>query len=182
MTQHNIASQKSSRKTQVKNKGMVTKPKRASTVFELIKRDHREIQILFKKIQSLKTTHSPELHETFNTLKTLLHEHDKAEESVLYNKILGATESKEDKKAHQHILKSFEENRIAGMLLNEMSQVGVEDERFMAKMGVLSNTILHHIKEEELLTFAQAKKVLTKEVKADLGKKFIEAKKRFSVH
>ena len=159
-----------------------TKPKRVITVFELIKRDHREIQMLFKKIQSQKISHDPELHATFNTLKTLLHEHDKAEESVLYSKILGATENKEDKKAHQHILKSFEENRIAGMLLNEMSQVGVEDERFMAKMGVLTNTILHHIKEEELLTFAQAKKVLTKEMKADLWKKFIEAKKRFSDH
>ena len=191
MRQDNSSTIKSIRKTQKKlpllkakssKKAVVVKAKRKVSIFDLLKRDHTEIQKLCKKVLEGKVSTSEQIHDTFNSLKGIVLSHNKAVGSIFYNEVLEASQAKQDLKGHQRVLKGFEEHRIAGMLINEMSQIGVEDERFMAKMNVLSETLLNNIKNEELSIFKTARKVLDNEVRGKLAKQFVQEKKKNVSH
>ena len=71
--------------------------------------------------------------------------HTKLEEEIFYPAVRQAA----SKKAEQMINEAFEEHHVVDLVLNELPQVNPEDERFEAKMTVLSELVQHHIEEEE---------------------------------
>jgi hypothetical protein len=54
---------------------------------------------------------------------------------------------------------AYEEHHVVKLVLAELPQVDVEDERFEAKMTVLSELIEHHVEEEEDEMFKSAEKL-----------------------
>jgi hemerythrin-like domain-containing protein len=68
---------------------------------------------------------------------------------------------------------AYEEHHVVKLVLAEMPQVNPEDERFEAKMTVLSELVEHHVEEEEKEMFKLAQK-LGKEELDELGEQMEE--------
>jgi hypothetical protein len=69
-------------------------------------------------------------------------------------------------------LEAYEEHAVVKLVLAELPGVDPEDERFDAKMTVLSELIEHHVEEEEDEMFKIAKKLGAAELGA-LGDRMV---------
>ena len=58
------------------------------------------------------------------------------------------------------MLESFEEHLVARLVIGAFNSLAVDDERWPAKLKVLSQLIRTHVAEEEHELFKMAKKVL----------------------
>jgi hypothetical protein len=81
----------------------------------------------------------------------------------------------ETRKAEEMVLEAYEEHHVVKLVLAELPRVNPEDERFEAKMTVLSELVEHHAEEEEKEMFKLAQKLGKGELEA-LGE---QMEKRF---
>ena len=129
---------------------------------DLLKRQHREVKGLFKRIED--TENSSERRKLMTTIAQELKVHTTIEEEIFYP----AMREVQSKKAEQMVNEAYEEHHVVDLVLRELPQVDPEDERFEAKMTVLSELVQHHIEEEEDEMFKLAAK-LNKEELDELG-------------
>jgi hypothetical protein len=118
-----------------------------------LKRQHKEVRTLFKQIE--KTEGSRERRQLLEQIATALEGHTTIEEEIFYP----AMREIESKKAEEMVNEAYEEHHVVKLVLHELPQVDPEDERFEAKMTVLSELVEHHVKEEEDEMFKLAKKL-----------------------
>ena len=130
---------------------------------DLLKKQHREVKGLFKKVE--KTENASERRSLMETITEELQMHTTIEEEIFYR----AVREIESKKAEQMIDEALEEHHVVKLVLAELPKVDPQDERFEAKMTVLSELVQHHVEEEESEMFKLAEK-LGKEELSDLGK------------
>jgi hemerythrin-like domain-containing protein len=71
------------------------------------------------------------------------------------------------------VLEAYEEHHVVKLLLAELPRVNPEDERFEAKMTVLSELVEHHVEEEEKEMFKLAQKLGREELE-ELGEQMEE--------
>jgi hypothetical protein len=90
--------------------------------------------------------------------------HTTLEEEIFYP----AVREVESKKAEDAVDEALEEHHVVKLVLAELPSVDPSDDRFEAKMTVLSELIEHHVEEEETEMFKLADK-LGKAALADLG-------------
>ena len=134
---------------------------------DLLKTQHKEVKALFKKIE--KTEDSRQRRQLMEEISTALEGHTTIEEEMFYP----AVRELETKKAEEMIDEAFEEHHVVKLVLRELPEVDPEDERFHAKMTVLSELVEHHVKEEEDEMFKLAKKIGEDELE-DLGTRMEE--------
>jgi hypothetical protein len=120
---------------------------------DLLKKQHREVKALFKKIE--KTENGRERRRLMNEIATNLEAHTAIEEEMFYPAIRGL----ETQKAEEMVMEAFEEHHVVKLVLAELPKVNPEDERFEAKMTVLSELVEHHVEEEEKEMFKLAQKL-----------------------
>ncbi|WII70734.1 hemerythrin domain-containing protein [Bdellovibrio sp. 22V] len=129
------------------------------TIYELLKKDHREVKDLFEEINSsLEDEDFREVENLFNTLKVNLASHAKAEEEVFYRPLRLVSK---DFKGEELTWEGEQEHHVVALLLNELSRISFEDEEWKAKIKVLSELVDHHVAEEEGEIFSKAKKVFS---------------------
>jgi hypothetical protein len=63
------------------------------------------------------------------------------------------------KKADEMVPEAYEEHHVAQLVLQEFPKVDPEDERYEAKITVLSELIDHHVEEEEGEMFKSAQRL-----------------------
>ena len=139
---------------------------------KFLKKQHREVEALFKQVE--KTENPRQRRELLGRIKAALDLHMMLEEEIFYPAIreLGTD------KAEEMVLEAFEEHHVAKLVAAELPKVDPEDERFEAKMTVLSELIEHHVDEEENEMFKLAKK-LGKDTLEEVGDRMAaEAEKR----
>lgn len=140
---------------------------------KLLKQDHEKVDDLFDKFEE--TTERAQ--KTRRMLADrIIHEltiHAAIEEKVFYPAARRADEELGDM-----VLEAFEEHAIVKRLLSELAAMDSGDERFGAKMKVLSELVRHHVKEEEHDMFPKAKKAFGAERLEELGTRMEEAKGR----
>jgi hypothetical protein len=95
--------------------------------------------------------------------------HTTIEEEIFYPAVRGL----ETRKAEEMIMEAYEEHHVVKLLLAEMPRVNPEDERFEAKMTVLSELVEHHVEEEEKEMFKLAQK-LGKDELEELGEQMAQ--------
>jgi hemerythrin-like domain-containing protein len=119
---------------------------------QILKRQHREVRELFKRIEKANGRQAPPLLEE---LTEKLQLHMRLEEEMFYPAIqeLGSS------KAEEMAMEAFEEHGVVKLVLEQLPGVDPEDERFHAKMTVLEELIEHHVEEEEKEMFKQAEKL-----------------------
>lgn len=139
-------------------------------ILKLLKSDHKELQAYCDKMQATSENAQKTRQELFEYFSALLSAHAKAEEAALYEKV------KKFDNVHKRILESLEEHHVADMLLQEVADTNPTDERWMAKIAVLSNALDDHIKEEEEVLFPKVKRLLSQDELEKCGEKFTEHK------
>ncbi len=127
---------------------------------DLLKKQHREVKALFKKVE--KTEDAGQRRQLLGQIAEDLKLHTRIEEEIFYPAIrdLGT------KKAEEMIDEAFEEHHVVDLVLAELPSVDPEDERFHAKMTVLSELVEHHVEEEEEEMFKLAQKLGDEELKS----------------
>ena len=120
---------------------------------DLLKKQHREVKSLFKKLES--TDNARMRRQLMTDISRNLEAHTTIEEEIFYP----AVQTLETRKAEEMVNEAYEEHHVVKLVLHELPQVDPEDERFEAKMTVLSELVEHHVKEEEDEMFKLAKKL-----------------------
>ena len=130
---------------------------------DLLKKQHRQVEKLFK--QAEKATQPRQRRQLMDQIAEMLKMHTKIEEEVFYPAVreLGTS------KAEEMIDEAFEEHHVVDLVLAELPEVDPEDERFEAKITVLSELVEHHVEEEEKEMFPMAEKKLGAERVKELG-------------
>ena len=120
---------------------------------QLLKKQHKEVKGLFKKVE--KAEGARERRRLMEEITTALEAHTTIEEEMFYPAVrdLGS------KKATEMVAEAFEEHHVVKLVLADLPKVDPEDERFEAKMTVLSELIQHHVEEEEQEMFKLAEKI-----------------------
>jgi hemerythrin superfamily protein len=120
---------------------------------DLLKKQHKEVKTLFKKIE--KTQNGRARRQLLDEIASALEGHTIIEEEMFYPAVRGL----ETQKAEAMVLEAFEEHHVVKLVLAELPTVNPDDERFEAKMTVLSELVLHHADEEEKDMFRLAQKL-----------------------
>jgi hemerythrin superfamily protein len=133
----------------------------------LLKRQHKEVKGLFKKVD--KAERANERRQLMEQIATALQGHATIEEEMFYPAVreLGT------KKGEEMVDEAFEEHHVVKLVLAELPKVDPEDERFHAKMTVLSELVEHHVEEEEKEMFKLAKRIGEDELD-ELGERMME--------
>ena len=130
---------------------------------DLLKKQHRQVEKLFKQAEN--TEDARGRRQIMEQITSALKLHTKLEEEIFYPAVreVGTT------KAEEMVDEAFEEHHVVDLVLAELPKVDPEDERFEAKMTVLSELIEHHVEEEEGEMFPMAEKKLGAERVKALG-------------
>lgn len=137
-------------------------------VFKLLKQDHKEVRTLFKKLESSRPSKARE--KGLQQLHEALTLHIEAEEQIVYPRL------REEKKFRRTIGEAYEEHHVATLMLQELTQTPMKDERWGAKLTVLKEMLEHHLQEEEKELFPQANRALAKGEPKEMGQRVEEWK------
>ena len=119
---------------------------------ELLKKQHREVKALCAQAKKVKAA---ERRRVLDEISEKLQAHMTIEEDIFYP----AVRDVGTKKAEEIVPEAYEEHHVVTLVLDELPEVDVEDERFEAKMTVLDELIEHHVEEEEGEMFKIAEKL-----------------------
>lgn len=135
---------------------------------DLLKKQHKQVKALFKKVD--KTENPRERRQLMEQIEQELKMHTRIEEQIFYPAVRGIGTDK----AEEMIMEALEEHHVVDLVLVELPKVNPEDERFAAKMTVLSELVEHHADEEEEEMFPLAEKKLGAEELKALGARMEE--------
>jgi hemerythrin superfamily protein len=128
----------------------------------VLKAQHREVEALFKRVLDSKDARARQA--LLRQITHALTVHTTIEEEIFYPAVRGlGTEETETL-----IDEALEEHHVVDLVLEELPDVNPRDDRFAAKMTVLSELVEHHVKEEERDMFKRAQE-LGKERLEQLG-------------
>ena len=144
---------------------------------ELLKRDHREVEELFTQICGDEGS-AAQRRKLFEQIKAALTLHASVEEKIFYPAVLEATRKKSDER--QEIFEAYEEHANVKDTLKRIAALTPGDETFIAKVQVLKELVLHHVKEEEGTMFPQVRSLLDEQELEEIGERMERAKSRAS--
>jgi hypothetical protein len=127
---------------------------------DLLKKQHKAAKSLFKKIED--SDNPRQRRQLLDEVARDLEGHTLIEEEIFYPAVRGL----ESRKAEEMVLEAYEEHHVVKLVLAELPRVNPEDERFEAKMTVLSELVEHHADEEEEEMFKLAQKLGKDELEA----------------
>ena len=136
-------------------------------IFEELHKEHEEVAGLMARLEKKGRD-----EKTFETLRTQLISHSKAEEQVFYKR-LEAEESVRDT-----VLEGYEEHKVVVQLLVGMAKTTNDEEKFAAKLAVLKESVEHHVQEEEGTLFVGARPLLADGEPEALYEEFEAAKSK----
>lgn len=141
-------------------------------VFNLLKKDHKEVRQLFKKIEKSSDSAVKQREKTFDQIVKELDMHTTVEEQIVYPRL------REIKQFKDLIGEAYEEHHVAKQLIKEIQDLSADKEQWKSKVSVLKEIIGHHVEEEEKELFPKAQKALGKEESKELGKQVRQEKAR----
>jgi hypothetical protein len=143
-------------------------------VIEILEHDHREVEEMFRELESLRGASSEEQLERRKTLADQvtieLVRHSVAEEVLVYPKV-GKQVSEEEV---EHARKEHAE---AEETLKRMEKLDADDPGFDDELATLMGEIRHHIEDEEGEMFAHMRQAMDPEELRKLGSR-VEAFKK----
>ncbi len=133
-------------------------------VVELILADHREFEELLRKLRNREEDRATHLSD----LADLLVAHAEAEEDEVYPKLQRKAPEEAEEIAHGE-----EEHADGHLALLELLDVADEDDdTFEDALEELSETLTHHLDEEERDVLNAARENVADDVRAELGRRF----------
>ncbi|GAB1514975.1 hemerythrin domain-containing protein [Actinophytocola sp. KF-1] len=142
----------------------------AGDVIDLILADHR----LFEELLRALRDSSANRDEARAALAAVLVAHAEAEEKYVYPKL--RRRDAVDEEATEHSEEEHAEGHEA--LLKVLELKGTDTKAFSDAVEELSGTINHHLAEEELTILNPARDEVSPQVRAELGRQFLEERQR----
>jgi hemerythrin superfamily protein len=138
---------------------------------KIIKKDHDDVEELFKKFE--KTDDRQQKRVLAKEAMTMLKAHAVMEEEIFYPTVRAAV-------GDETMNEADEEHHVAKLLIAELEDMPDSAPHFEAKFTVLSESVRHHVKEEE-------SEMLPKARKADvdfeaLGRQMLARKQQVLTH
>jgi hemerythrin superfamily protein len=110
----------------------------------LLKADHGNVDALFKQFESFERDSDPaEKRRVVDHIIEQLSVHAAVEEQILYPALRGKLDDQAP------VLEALEEHHAAKLFLSEIEKLPPTHERFDAKVGVLIESVRHHVEAEE---------------------------------
>jgi hemerythrin superfamily protein len=138
----------------------------------LLKNDHKTVKKLFREFQQAHKREQPGREKYVTQLVQELSIHAAIEEEVFYPAVRAELPDLEDE-----ILESLEEHHGVKWTCLELTKMDPSDERYDAKVIVLSEHVNHHVQEEEGEWFPKVREGLGRKRLAELGAELERAKK-----
>jgi hypothetical protein len=130
---------------------------RKDDAIALLKKDHREVEELFKEFEALEEGDSQAVEPIIATACTELKIHDKLEMEVFYPAI--REEAGGEKEIEDLLNEAEVEHEHVRDLVQTIEGMGADDEKRNAHFTVLVEYVKHHVKEEEKEMFPKLKKL-----------------------
>jgi hemerythrin superfamily protein len=135
---------------------------------KLIKQDHRAVKALFRKFERAgKRSEKQKLGEE---IIEELSVHAAIEEQLVYPAI------RANKRMEESVLDAMEEHHAVKLLLAELDKMNVDDERYDAKMHVVTESVEMHIEEEEGRLLPALEKQLDSDKRQNLARQMVAMK------
>src|SRR5688500_12809302 len=143
-------------------------------VIEVLEHDHREVEEMFKELESLRGASTEEdkarRKELTEDVTIELVRHSVAEEVLVYPKVA-------DKVSGEEVEHAREEHAEADESLQRLEQLDADDPSFDDELAELMKEIRHHIEDEEGEMFAHMREAIDQEELRNLGAR-VEAFKK----
>jgi hemerythrin superfamily protein len=123
---------------------------------EMLKKQHREVESLFKKYEGLGATATSSKQSIFDEIADALAMHATIEEKHFYPAVKA-------KRTEDILLEALEEHLGIKRVIADLLKIKASDETFDAKVKVLKEQVEHHVEEEESDLFPKVRKVLDKD-------------------
>ncbi len=124
----------------------------------LLKDDHRHVKHLFEQFEAAEDRRAKALLAKEAILELKIH--TTVEEEIFYPVVRKALKKAIGKDETTDLMdEADEEHHVAKLLIAELDTMKASDDHWEAKFTVLSENILHHVKEEEGEMFPQARKL-----------------------
>ena len=134
----------------------MAKSRKKEDAIELLKQDHREVEILFKEFEKLEEDGEEAVEQVIATACTELKIHDKLEMEIFYPAVRQQAEEEEV----EDLLNEAEvEHTTVRDLIKTIEGMSAGDEKRTAHFTVLMEYVKHHVKEEEKEMFPKVKKL-----------------------
>jgi hemerythrin superfamily protein len=122
----------------------------------LLKKDHKMVQKLFKEFEDLSGSRGAQKKPVLvDQIRQALTVHAQIEEELVYPVF------QENRSLKDLVSEAREEHQVAKHLIAELGQIQPTDEQYDAKVKVLGEYVMHHVKEEEKEMFPSAQKRLS---------------------
>ena len=136
----------------------------------LLEKDHDEVKDLLDQIFA--ADQSRRRMSLLMQLKTALTAHSRAEEAVVYDRMLKA----KSPESHELADEGYVEHRIVDHLLAELASSDSGSTRWLATAKVLKELVHHHIEEEQTDIFAELGEHFDADQLTAMGTGFLRAK------
>jgi hemerythrin superfamily protein len=139
----------------------------------LLKKDHKSVRKLFKKIQKARDPGDAMLRsDLFHQIREELTLHTQVEEELVYP-VLADIRTPESDDYHESARHDHQEVKI---LLDEMNHLDVSSDSFMADMDRVIEIVEYHIREEEDEIFPLMKQYVARTDLLAIGEQIEERK------
>jgi hemerythrin superfamily protein len=138
----------------------------ANDALAVLRRDHQAVEQLFRRFERARG--APERRRLAARIVRELSVHTAIEEELLYPVLRARGDGAGDR-----VLVALEEHHLAKLALAEIDRLDAADERFAAKVGVLADSVRHHVQEEERELFPLARRTLSEDDLRRLGEELL---------
>jgi hemerythrin superfamily protein len=144
----------------------------AKDAIVLLKEDHKLMRKLFKQFQSAGEDAKATKDRVARQIIEELTVHTYLENECMYPEVRKLLPEVED-----DVLESYEEHHVADLLVFELFTMDAGDERFVPKMTVLIENVLHHRGEEEDDWFPKVRAGIGRKTLGEMGDRMVAMKK-----
>jgi hemerythrin superfamily protein len=145
-------------------------------ILDTLAKEHDEVQALLKKL--VDSEKAAERTQLLKKIKTALVPHTKAEEKVVYDRVLRL----KDKEAKVDGNEGYDEHGLADSMLKKLGKIkNKTSPEFTAAAKVLKELIDHHVKEEESNIWSHVKENFSDDQRIKMNREFEAAKKKVRI-
>jgi hemerythrin superfamily protein len=141
----------------------------AQQLFDLLKRDHRQVEKWMTQIED-----GPEnqREEIFTTLQDALEKHMQMEEKHFYPQLKKINELKD------MAVDAIDEHEQVKNFLSQLEDLDVDDDEWLSTFMDMRKGILHHVQDEEKKIFPGCTQYMKAQLLQEIGEKCVEEKER----
>ncbi len=138
----------------------------------ILKDDHQRVKALFDKFEATTDRAVKTRRKLVDDMIRELSVHAFIEEQVFYPAVRQGVPS-----LNSDVLEAIEEHHVVKWLLSELDDLAPDAENFAPKVVVLTESVTHHVKEEEKDLFPAVRKSLSRAELEALGEQLVKKKK-----